>query len=693
MARYGDIYYGLPTSIYGEVARSAYSADPFVATAVTYTEVKLTWSPIDSGGEEDYAALRVVRNQYAFPETQDDGFVVLEATGSFPTAVSDTVNLGTGRYAFYTIWVLLETSGTWISVGQTHVLVPSAHTSNMRRNFIDEDGAVTITPLNSLVLMNTHDKLMSYLPRAMTSGGSATDTYDPNSTLSKFLEGFSFTLDELLTYTDLIVPGISGKYSNPGLVDLQSLQLGLPLDPNGLTRTQKQMVRNAIYLYSRKGTVNGIEGWAKAVTGYDTTATVGGNLLLSIQDSSFVNGTGFWQAVDGATISAANTQSTSALNATGDYVVDEVWSAKIVATTPGSGAIPQVRLGMDDPIRTGIPVKAGQEYKLSYAIKSSSSGAQISYVYIKWFNALGAMLSDSQTAATVSVTSSFAKKTYTQTAPAGAAFAAIRLGFVGTGGKTYYLARVQFAKSSVTNFSDSRAVLINLNPAKVNYLPNPSLVAGGTAVYTDPSDTVTYPTTTLLYAPSASTMLRTVLHSSSNSMYLQLKTSVGVLPVIDFYTFSIYARASAATSVSLDLFAVTSGNLILSNATTKTLSLTTSWQRYEITIKIDDDVDISLALLDAEITGSAASGTILEFDQAQIEQGYAATSYFDGNIANIGAGWTSGYANQNNSTSYLYPNRVSKILRLNAEVENYLPRNTPYFIISNVGVEKFGLTQ
>lgn len=692
MARYGDIYYGLPTSIYGEVARSAYSADPFVATAVTYTEVKLTWSPIDPGGGEDYTALRVVRNQYAFPETQDDGFVVLEATGSFPTAVSDTVNLGTGRYAFYTIWVLLETSGTWISVGQTHVLVPSAHTSNMRRNFIDEDGAVTITPLNSLVLMNTHDKLMSYLPRAMTSGGSATDTYDPNSTLSKFLEGFSFTLDELLTYTDLIVPGISGKYSNPGLVDLQSLQLGLPLDPNGLTRTQKQMVRNAIYLYSRKGTVNGIEGWAKAVTGYDTTATVGGNLLLSIQDSSFVNGTGFWQAVDGATISAANTQSTSALNATGDYVVDEVWSAKIVATTPGSGATPQVRLGMDDPIRTGIPVTAGQEYKLSYAVKSGSSGAQISYVYIKWFNALGAMLADSQTAATVSVTSSFVKKTYTQTAPAGAAFAAIRIGFVGTGGKTYYLARVQFAKSSVTNFSDARAVFINLNPAKVNYLPNPSMVEDGSEFYT--GVVPTYPTSTLPYAPSTSTMVRVEAESSSSETYLQLYTATGAMTSHGFYTASIYVRASTAVEVNMILAATDDSRTFnMMSAYADNVEISSSWKRYEVTIFLEEDIVMSEMRFLFSIYGTIPVGTVLEFDLAQIEYGYKATSYFDGSIPNIGAGWSDGFANENDSTSYLYPNRVSKVLRLNSDVENYLPRNTPYFIISDVGVEKFGLTQ
>ena len=86
------------------------------------------------------------------------------------------------------------------------------------------------------------------------------------------------------------------------------------------------------------------------------------------------------------------------------------------------------------------------------------------------------------------------------------------------------------------------------------------------------------------------------------------------------------------------------------------------------------------------------SGVTIQLDQAQLEDGYAATNYFDGSIPNIGAGWTSGNANANNSTSYLYPNRVTKLLRLNTEISNYLPINRPYFVLSNVGVEKFGIT-
>jgi hypothetical protein len=89
---------------------------------------------------------------------------------------------------------------------------------------------------------------------------------------------------------------------------------------------------------------------------------------------------------------------------------------------------------------------------------------------------------------------------------------------------------------------------------------------------------------------------------------------------------------------------------------------------------------------------TVGSGVTIQLDQAQLEDGYAATNYFDGSIPNIGAGWTSGNANENNSTSYLYPNRVTKLLRLNTEISNYLPINRPYFVISNVGIEKFGIT-
>ena len=701
MSKYGDIYYGLPSSIYGERARIAYSAEPFVASAIDYSQVKLTWTAISDGGGDPYVSVRLVRNQYAYSETSDDGVILVEATENFPLEFTDDEGLGSGRYAFYTLWVKLLNDGIWILAGKTHTLIPSAHTSNLPANFVDEDGVTKITPETSLVLMSTHDKLMSYLPRVMASGGGVTDLYDPTSTLSKFLEGFSFTMDEFLTYTDLIVPGISGKYSNPGLLDLQSLQLGLQLDPEGLTKTQKQLVRSSIYNYGRKGTINGLENWSRCVTGYESLVTVGSNLLLSIQDSSFIGGVGFWQGVDGAELTADTTEQVSGLDSSADFVVDTLWSAKVVATTSGS-LTPAIQLGFNDPIRTGIPVIPGVEYTFSYGVKSASSGSEISSVFINWFNIHGELVSDGQTASTVSVSSTFVRKTYTQTAPDNAAFAAIRISFVGTGGKTYYLARAQFAESSVLNFSDSRAVFLNLLPKRVNFLKNPAFVDeedGGAPLETNLEDTISFVENTVPDAKSGDTALQIVTDSATSS---ESSPTLGFTAEMsgylegqtyqlseEFYTLSFYAKSDEDIYLSVKLYA-DDEEVVLS--TTETIDITDVWKRFQVTLKLDDTLILNEAVLKASVFGNTGAGTEIQFAYAQLESGYSATNYFDGSITKAGAGWMDGPTAANDSISYLYPNRLSKILRLNSEIQDYLPINRAYFVISAIGVEKLGIS-
>lgn len=453
MARYNTFKYGSGQT-YGEVAASAYSVAPFAAYAFDYQKVFLTWSTPQSTSGNAITTFRIVRNQYAYSETQTDGVILwTNSVGPSGNLLYDTTQLASGRFAFYSIWLQLADS-SWVLAGTTEVLVPAKHSSRIYPKYIDE----TNTPVPAdILLQTTHERFLSYIPRVFTTDQAITDNMDETNDLSLFLEGFSFTVDEFLTYSQLVLPGLSGKYSNASILKLQGNQLGVPEDTQGLTKTQKYLVRDAVYTYSRKGTVAGLNRFVKAITGYVPTITVSGNLLLSLQDSTFYNGIGNWKISNG-TVSMTATNTSDVPTAGGsDLVVDNNWIATIVAT---SGTYPSIVLGQDSPVLTGVPVVAGSEYSLTYWVKRNSTTGSIFGQSITWYDQHGVKINDSPTQVGQTVTTSWVKKTYTRTAPTGAVFAGIGLTF--TGGPTFYLDRVQFALSSEANYSESRSIKISV---------------------------------------------------------------------------------------------------------------------------------------------------------------------------------------------------------------------------------------
>ncbi len=692
MPKYGEFYYG-SGEVYGDSPRLSFSVEPFTAEATWYDRVELYWqSPVASAGES-YNGFRIVRNQFAYPETPDDGIVLLdwpsETTTSNPAGLlhlTDTVNLVSGKFAFYRIWLKRASDAVWLPAGDAETLIPSEHSSILGPSYIDNDG---IKKSINQVVSTTHDKLMGYLPKIFTTGTSATSSYDASSALSKFLEGFSFTIDEFLTYTELIVPGTSGTYTNESILKLQSHQFGLSLDASGLSRTQKKLVRNAVYLYSKKGTAVGIKGFAESATGYPVTVSATSNLMLSLQDATFYKGTGNWTTGNLATIVADNTVAPSSAGAD-DLTLDSTWTAKVTNTASSYGVI---RVGSNNPINTGIPVVAGTTYYLSFYIKSASASPSVFGMDINWYDEFGKQIADPHTNTGGSVTSSWSKLSYNRAAPSGAKFAAISITF-GNTAATYYVDKVQFAASNLSTYNEPRAAYIYVNPSKYNYVLNPTFVSGG-ASWTVNNATQTTPATTLDLAPSGSTMLQLVSTGTStvSSPYLAFSSTTGLFDSGEFYTFSIYAKASTDRTLTIDFYATDTtvggpGTLEFKS----TISVGTSWQRYSVTMYMPETFAKANTNLFVKIYGGSSTATTYYLDCAQIEKGSKATDYFDGSMISMGAGWTTGIANQNNSTSFIYSNRDVKISRLNSEIPYFVPINTGYFIKSLLALESSGIT-
>lgn len=381
MAIYGNVIYGAGAR-YGQASNLPYSVEPLTAKALWYDTVLLNWIPSQS----PYTAFRLLRNQNHLPETPEDGLRLLDWTFNNPDSDElkgqnqfvDNSQLVAGKFAYYRVW-LLDAEDSWVVAGEASVLVPKQY------------------GLTAVGDKTSHRRLMELLPRVITgTGRSPFDPIDFNSDLSKFLEAFSFTYDELLTYIELLHPETYGDYGSATALLLKSLELGVTPELTAITQTHIKSVREAVYAYQRKGTLLGLGAYAEAVTGYAPEITTSPNILLSIEDSSFYKGTGGWQSLNGVTLTADNSGIYSGESAS----CDTQYVGKAVVSSAGASIIN----GQTDPIKLGAPVTNGTKYLFSFKAATVSGTMSIT-PKIHWFNYLGEKISVSTGTAYTATTS------------------------------------------------------------------------------------------------------------------------------------------------------------------------------------------------------------------------------------------------------------------------------------------------
>lgn len=403
MPLYGNIIYGSGAT-YGQPASLPYSVEPLSATALWYDSIIVSWTPSQS----NYKAFRLLRNQNHMPESPEDGIKLLDWNIEDPnatalasqnsyldTAVIDGVEIPQlkliqGRFTYYRVW-LLDDNDVWVVAGEAAVLLPKQY------------GIETIGG------KSTHTKLLEILPNQFTSRDqSVYGEIDYNTDLARFLEGFSFTLDEYITYINLIQPDSYGDFISPTILALQGFQTGITPEYQTVSKTQKKLIREAIYIYQRKGTNLALGTFAESTTGYAPTITESPNLLLSIEDSSFYKGTGNWSTFGNVVLSSVTDTAPSQDELA---ACDTTYVGKAVVSTAGAS----VGLGVTQPITLKIPVGDITEMTLSYYAKTASSTNSVT-PKITWYNYLGEALSSATTGAQ-SINTSWAKKTLTAWAP------------------------------------------------------------------------------------------------------------------------------------------------------------------------------------------------------------------------------------------------------------------------------------
>jgi len=405
MAKYGNPKY--KGAYYGEAPRFPFSVEPFTATAIDYDRVYLTWNNPTGA----INGMRLVRNQEGYGECPEDGVILLEQNGD-PSTFGDSVftdgvdnftdtdtrndiALVSGRWTYYSMWVRRE-DDLWVKANDLVVLLPRNHGTKL------DDGTE---------LLSTHINFMDLIPRVYSSlEQSPLGTIDPSSDLYSFLQGMSFTVDELLTLAELLLPDFSGKNYNPGILELKSLELGLAQEePQAIIR-KKRMTREALYMYARKGTLLGLSTMIESLTGFAPRISLSKNLLLSNQDSTFNKSTGYWRTVGPATLSVETTVVPPTAEAKS---IDTRYCGKFTSTDSSA----RMELGYYRPITRAVPVKFGHEYELSYYVKTAVSGSPTTTATITWHNKRGEVISTTPVTSSSGAGSSWTKFDMTGTAP------------------------------------------------------------------------------------------------------------------------------------------------------------------------------------------------------------------------------------------------------------------------------------
>ena len=645
MAKYGNFVYGGAT--YGVTPKLAYSVEPMSLTVLDFSKIALTWnSPTGA-----FTKIKLLRNQFGFPETSEDGVTVWEeyategnvSRSSFVDGKDNPTQIPivAGRQIYYEMFLFTELK-TWVSAGRITDLMPSNH--------------------------GVHKRIMDIIPKVFTSDiQSPLGITNEESDLSKFINGISFTHEQFLSQLDVLRPQHSSEGIAYSTLSQNFYSLGLAPEPGIPVKNQKRLIREANYMYRYKGTMLGLGTYVEALTGFAPTITVSPNLLLSVQDSTFYKSVGNWTATN-----ATFTSSTEQVAAPGTNVIDESYSGKIIAA--GSGAI---QLGNTAPVTRGVPVLPSTQYTVSCKLKSPGSSGNIT-LSVKFYDRHAVLTGTTQSSTAVAAGDTWGSASKTFTTPASACYASIQIAYSAAG--TYYIDQVCLQLGNTASYDEARAVSVFLDSSKVNYIKNPSFEV----------DSSTWTTTGATFTRDAAVPSEGYSGDYSGKFVVattgSIKTNYNI-PITSgkYYTlsFSVASSNSSAVTGVIEFYDVE--DTLLETYETE-VAITESFSRATFTALTDSGSTVSYAKIKIAFNDA---GTYY-IDLVQFEKSHVATEYSDGSLpSEYGAVWE-GTAHA--SYSHLYPNKPLKVPRLGKTINDWVVPNTFWRLSTYDGVEYTNLT-
>ena len=645
MARYGINYYG--ATKYGAFVKLAFSVEPMSVLVLDFTKVLIRWQT----PRGDFSRIRLLRSQVGFPETAEDGIIIFdefatEGTVSRAEYVDGEDNpldvpLIPGRQTYYRVFLFTDQS-VWRVAGSITAIVPSNH--------------------------NVQTTFMNSLPRVFTSSEQGSfGVVDTTSYLYNFISGLTFSQEQLYTLLDLLKPRHTGIETPVELLPLEVASLGLTPEAGLPTKNRKRLIREANYLYARKGTQLALETYAESLTGFEPTITVSENLLLTVQDSTFYGGIGNWVATN-----AVLTSSTDQVPDAEDNQIDTVRTGKVVASSSGS-----MILGATNIVTKGVPVLPDTEYTVSCKLKSPASAGNIT-LSVRYYDKDGVATSVATSASAVAANNTWKSSEVTATSDEDSSYAIITIAYSAAG--TYYIDQVCMQAGDAVAYDEARAVDIFLVPLKTNYIKNPSFEV----------DSATWALSGATFSQDASVPTYGYSGAFSGKFVVTNPWSITTdyeIPVTPgkYYTVSASIKALAALSANIKITFYDEADVVVETIT-QAISVTTSFANVTLTGLTDSASDAAYAKV--SFYGTTAGSIFL--DLIQFEQSQVATDYFDGSLpSDFGAVWE---GTDDASFSHLYPSKPKKVPRLAKTLIDWVPQNAFWRLRTYDGVEYTTLT-
>lgn len=529
MAKYSFSVYG-PSVKFGEIenSRSYYNAQ-LTAWCYDYGTVSLAWTSINTDpADAKPTHWKITKSYSGTSDSPYDGALVDgDAISSYRLSFIDLDNNPDSQIV-YTFWVF--NGDKWINCGSS-----------------------TVTMVYDTLTLGKIEKWVpaAWLNQVGGIGDASGETED--TLLTKVLSAYSFEYDRLRSEANLL--GLTSSHVNipSQLLKDKITDLGFMYEPALGDTYHRSLYRSGNVINGMKGTASGITQYVTSLTHWSTKVSVGNNLLLDYNDSSFEESIGRWSASVGSVTRvtyAGSLAGVGASIATPQLTVayDLLSAPRMVAFASYNGhgnaaATLSLPSSASSPITYGVPVNPSTRYLfsgMSRVVDGTKAGT--AKVKIKWYDKSGTVISDTGYGTTYTLTSTWTEflsasdsgRTGKQS-PVNAAYAVIEILVTPNNPQTHFLFDLfQFSEAEKSfEYQDARKVILTVSGEKENYIPNPSFErgsAGWVVLNGSLVQETNAPAASIIHGGGGKTVTRTVTGNAEEATLVVSPNSNGLVP-------------------------------------------------------------------------------------------------------------------------------------------------------------------
>lgn len=669
-AVFGQTLFGVPPTIS--------PATTFTIIPIGYDTLQVDWVPV-SGAVQQI----LVRSAYGIPTSITDGTVLLnesqQATPQVTAFSAQFIDTGlrSGHFYYYALFVLVAEQATPQIV-----------------QFVRAGGAQGLV-ITNWGFGNTY---RSWTPDFYLEDDDNifTAAYPQGpGPLTRYLELLGYEMDWMRSEVESFVLFSNADLVSGALLPALGANYGMPYEPElGMIRS-RVLVKNAVFLYKWRGTVQGIEAAASAFSGFGCKVTIGKNLEIQLDDSAFDRSTGHWNGVTALVglqdvFTTVHTV-TNPPNVNSNVLLMTTFpvSTPFLISTDSAGNSFEEDPAGGSPSTTGIPIPQQATlpiYTLSAYFQPTFSPPSIPtpvvrsvFAQIDWYDINGGLISSTTGSSVLEIVDQWVRVYVTGSPPAGAIWFGRTLGITAgsSPGTELHLIDAEQVEigTSPTTWDPPRDIKINLYPTRQNLIPNPVGLAGSFG-WTITGGTIAAAAAGISWPAQTSSGLK--LTANSTSPIVLTSTPIAVNPNIS-YTFSGYLKAATtarSTRVAVEYFTAL-GALITTNQTNFADVVSGFTQGAVINAASPSNA----ATAKVVVTILAPVNTeVHDLGAVLFEPASALLPYFDANFSPFTDYSWEGTPNE--SISDYYPSLALHLARLTEAMVDYVPIGSTFTLVT-----------